>query len=666
MGMARSFAARGSVLAVGLAVSFAAPDVRAADDLVVGQASLDPPTIVALGVQLLVSGDDDHDASVTVRYRRAGDAAWRDGFPLHRVRPDVVVGLSVPDQFAGSLFDLAPATTYEIELHAVDPDGAVDVVVPLTGTTRAVPGDPASPSPKAVSDVASLDAALAAAQPGDVITLADGVYAGNFAIDASGTADAPIVIRGASQDAVLDGGDCQACNVLEVYGSFVHVERLTIRSASRALRFQGQGAEGNVVRRVRIEDVILGIGSRQDQKGFYIADNDLEGRLVWPATYPDDGGAHANDDGIHVEGDGHVVCHNRIVGFGDAMKIEQDGARSVDFYGNEVLSAYDNGVELDGSQRNVRAFRNRFTNTYATLSFQPIFGGPAYAFRNVVVNVANEQMKLHGLGTVPPQEPSGVYAFHNTFVSPDHALSLQTSAATHHFAVENNLFIGPASPAGGKTVDWTGLIDDGLLDSNGYFPDGVFTFNLSSGYENFASFADAQAAGVEPNGRLVEASPFASGLTAPGAYTETLTAADVTLAPGSAAVDSGVVLPGFSDGFQGAAPDLGALELGCPTPIYGVRPEGVDETSEPSGCGSSPGTGGGGGGGGAPGTGGSSAGAGGGGAGTTSGGGANIAEGDEGGCGCRAAPRGAPSWWLLALAGAPLALGRLRRRRRAV
>lgn len=36
-------------------------------------------------------------------------------------------------------------------------------------------------------------------------------------------------------------------------------------------------------------------------------------------------------------------------------------------------TAYDTGVEFDASEGNVRCFRNRFTNTYATISFQPIF-----------------------------------------------------------------------------------------------------------------------------------------------------------------------------------------------------------------------------------------------------------------------------------------------------
>ena len=46
---------------------------------------------------------------------------------------------------------------------------------------------------------------------------------------------------------------------------------------------------------------------------------------------------------------------------------------------------------------------------------------------------------------------------------------------------------------------------------------------------------------------------------------------DFRLKPGSAAIDRGVVLPNITDGFAGAAPDLGALEAGQPAPHYGPR-----------------------------------------------------------------------------------------------
>jgi hypothetical protein len=47
---------------------------------------------------------------------------------------------------------------------------------------------------------------------------------------------------------------------------------------------------------------------------------------------------------------------------------------------------------------------------------------------------------------------------------------------------------------------------------------------------------------------------------------------DFRLKPGSAAVDRGVALPNVTDAFTGQAPDLGALEVGRPVPVYGPRP----------------------------------------------------------------------------------------------
>ena len=46
---------------------------------------------------------------------------------------------------------------------------------------------------------------------------------------------------------------------------------------------------------------------------------------------------------------------------------------------------------------------------------------------------------------------------------------------------------------------------------------------------------------------------------------------DFTLKAGSAAVDRGTPLGNITDGFGGAAPDLGALEYGKPAPTYGPR-----------------------------------------------------------------------------------------------
>jgi hypothetical protein len=46
---------------------------------------------------------------------------------------------------------------------------------------------------------------------------------------------------------------------------------------------------------------------------------------------------------------------------------------------------------------------------------------------------------------------------------------------------------------------------------------------------------------------------------------------DLRLDPRSRAVDAGVRLPNFNEGFTGTGPDLGCCEVGQPLPHYGPR-----------------------------------------------------------------------------------------------
>ena len=173
--------------------------------------------------------------------------------------------------------------------------------------------------------------------------------------------------------------------------------------------------------------------------------------------------------------------------------------------------------------------------------------------------------------------------YQNTFVSPDRrAPHCRPTTPSHHFTIENNLFVGPASPPG-HVVDWSAPIDDGTFDYNGWYPDGFFDFNHVG---KWTSFAAMQAAGpFEAHGRVLSPPTFASGLVAPSSYKPLMEPPDATLAAGTNARDAALVLPNVNDGYTGSAPDLGALERGCPIPIYGVRPVGIDETNEPYGCG---------------------------------------------------------------------------------
>jgi MYXO-CTERM domain-containing protein len=419
-----------------------------------------------------------------------------------------------------------------------------------------------------------LSAALGAAQAGDIIVLAPGTYAGTFAIQASGTQSDPIVIRGEdARGVVIDGQGCTGCNVLEVYGSFVHVEDLTIANGERGVRFQGVGAEGNVLRRTIVSNVVHGIGSREGQLDFYVCDNEIVGRLDWPWVFDADASSHWDDRGVDLNGDGHVICHNRIEGFGDPMVNLTEGTRAWDFYGNDVYDCFD-GIEVDRVAGNVRVFRNRWTNVDSAISMQPVNGGPVYVLRNELLNVVSEQLKLKATGG----EPSGALVHHNTFVSPSLALNLQTPITGHNFVISNNLFVGPDALAGSRTVDWTAGVDGGRFDFNGYYPDGGFWFGVVDGTNRlYGSFAEAMASGeLEGSGVLLVPAIFAGGIVGPADPTVAQTAAELELDAASNAIDAGEPLPGLNDGHLGAGPDLGAREVGCAAPVYGPRPNEAD------------------------------------------------------------------------------------------
>jgi hypothetical protein len=173
-------------------------------------------TFHAMGVIVTVADADDPDldATTTVEYRTGGEP-FHSGFPLSRVDET---------RFVGSLFWLQPGTTYDVRVNFYDPDGGPLDGVSVQGSALTRPEistpEPApehtyfvSPNGSGTdcSDTApcSLGEGISRAQPGEQVVLREGVYfEGDFSLPRSGTAGAPIVIRGHDgETAVLDGGD---------------------------------------------------------------------------------------------------------------------------------------------------------------------------------------------------------------------------------------------------------------------------------------------------------------------------------------------------------------------------------------------------------------------------------------------------------------------------
>jgi hypothetical protein len=512
-----------------------------------------------VGLSLPVfGGDENYNASVQVLYRQVGASAWKEALPLQRVRTDalsraVPSEFAIAEQFAGSIFDLSPDSAYEVKLTIKDPDGTTLIRTSKVSTRPIPPAAPTSPHLVSVDSNQSLTTALVQAKPGDIITLAKGRYRGPIRLDRSGTAADPIIVRGDDRDETVIESPGADYGVL-MTGSHVHLEDVSIRRSAWGIKITN--ATGVVVQRTHIRDVHYGIDARGgSNRNAYICDNLLEGQgVVWPDT----SNRTWNYEGIVVTGAGHVVCHNTLAGFGDALGLSQPPVipnRAIDFYGNDVLWGGDDGIELDYSERNVRAFRNRLGNVGMGISFQPVWGGPVYAFRNVMYNTAKAPYKLN-------QEPSGFLIFHNTSIRSGWAW-LQYGEYVSNFSFHNNITIGTD-----KAVHMTPYIQLADIDYNGWSPDGEFRFDYA--WAGFASLH--RQSPYEGHGRLLSSPLFTEPLALPPQFESFMHPPEaLTLDAQSNAVNAGRRLPNINDDYSGEAPDLGVFERGHDLPHYGIR-----------------------------------------------------------------------------------------------
>ena len=68
------------------AVALAQPADAAQNGVVTGELVIEPPTLIDLGFEWLIQGDDNRNAAVQVSYRKPGEAAWRPAPPRARQR----------------------------------------------------------------------------------------------------------------------------------------------------------------------------------------------------------------------------------------------------------------------------------------------------------------------------------------------------------------------------------------------------------------------------------------------------------------------------------------------------------------------------------------------------------------------------------------------------
>ncbi len=464
-----------SVLAALQLAGFAGP-AAGADPVTAGRFIVDPPTLINLGFEWRIEGDDNRNAQVEVAYRRQGDEAWKPALPLLRLQGEHIyngaqLDVVAPNMFAGSILDLTPDTAYEARFVLTDPDG-------VTGESRrtVVVRTRKEPMPAADGRVfhvyppgftgtkqePSFDGLMCAynltcsgtdwatagrprVKPGDTILVHAGLYKynrleytndpavnrtvpldGTYYLTADGTPERPIVIKGAGDgEAIFDGaGNFNLFNVKTA--DYTYFEGITFRNTDIAIWAGTQfivGSKGLTVKHCRFEDVATGVFTNYSgSSNFYIADNWFIGR----------------DDPDHVIGWSGPQRWARFDGV-DGQKFPPVMASyvAVKVYGPGHVIAYNyvanfhDGIDIE---------------TYGNPDGSAADGGPAYPTEEYW-----------------DRRPVSI-DFYNNYMTNFHDNPFETDGGLHNVRVLRNLMINSAShafcnqPSNGGPTYWIGNI----------------------------------------------------------------------------------------------------------------------------------------------------------------------------------------------------------------
>jgi hypothetical protein len=491
-----------------------------------------------------------------VKYRTAGAAEWREGYPL--------VYDAREKQYRGSLVQLRPDTGYEIRLTAGDdhvefngktlsdkfpigkttelPGGTMDktLVIREAGTGQGWHLVTPAPGSKVVSDVFNLS---------DYNVVVEAEYVILRGLELKNAAISGVLIRKGIQHVVVE--DCHITG----WG-----------------RIGGARAWGVTT------GMDSGVYAENDAGHLVIQRNLIEyprgGSNDWESGHPD------GPQGISLidSRGGNVIRYNTIRstedhgfndGFGGASNFSFKGSpnRDSDIYGNIISNCWDDCIESEGANMNVRIWSNYLHHSFVDVATAAVSMGPIYIFRNVfgesrvshqdhsggtmiktgmkIIEINGEKVSL-GLGYR--------FVFHNTALQPNGPSDVFSGHELHNAVSRNNIFYARGST---YPKDSGAPHNDFKNDLTGGYLGGGFVRSMFLVSEKLEWFLAPTMNKIEW-GRIEQ---VRNGKTV--AITDPLVQAK------NPAIDKGVRLPGFNDEFTGAAPDMGAFETGLPPLRFG-------------------------------------------------------------------------------------------------
>ncbi|MFN7921440.1 MAG: right-handed parallel beta-helix repeat-containing protein [Bryobacteraceae bacterium] len=494
-------------------------------------------------------------AQCRVTYRAAPSEVWREGLPL--------VYDAREHQYRGSVVGLSPDTEYEIRLDAGGDTASIKARTrsekfPIGRTTHL----------PAKSDQTVTIPTGGTADAWHLVTPAPGA---KFVSDVFNLSDHNIVVE--ADYVILRGLELRNAGI---HGVLVKkgVQHVVIEDS----HITGWGRVGGAR--------VWGVNGASDS-GIY-AETDA-GHLVIQRNlieYPRSG---ANDwESGHPAGPqaislinsrgGNVIRYNTIrstedhgfndgIGGGSNYSFQGSPNRDSDIYGNIVSNCWDDAIESEGANRNVRIWSNYLHHTFVHVATAATAMGPLYVFRNVFgesrishQDSSGGMMIKTGMNylTIDGQRVStGLghrFIFHNTALQPSGALDVFSSHELHNAMSRNNIFYsrGRSYPA-----DRGEPRNDFKNDLTGGYLGGGFVRSMFLPSEKLEWFLAPTMNRIEWGRVEYNRNGKQTFITDPMVQAK------------NPAVDTGVHIPGFNDDFTGTAPDMGAFETGRPPLRFG-------------------------------------------------------------------------------------------------
>jgi hypothetical protein len=520
-----------------------------------------PPRAVATFESIGVywaPGTNPGAAGCQIQYRvstLAGDLPWQQGLAMWYDPRN--------SECRGSLVQLSPGTTYEIQVglpgQAFTPS--------FTATTWA---DTTSWPITTVVNVPGGNQTLAITQggtPGNYI-----VYDGGGAtIDVANGADYDITVNAPYvivRNFILKGARVDGIRLLaNAHDVVIEANDISGWGSYRATLSNGQQVGNDYEAGVRCESVAT-------LERVVIQRNRIHdpryGANSWSFGHP------AGPQGITFNycGGNNVIRYNEITGadghyyndgIGGSDNISDKGFPNYDsdIYGNIITNTWDDAIEAEGGDRNVRIWGNYMDQTTTGVASTVDHWGPLYIFRNVynrsrqlseVAPDSDDRNNFAKSGSDKKYGGGRRYVFHNTLLQADNVGGQYPLGAGGGIAGT-----GTSTPLT-NTVSRNNILHiwktwwDSITDNGGSGND--LDNDLYNG--NITAYR-----GAEPNGIV------GTPIYAPGSGWQNWAGGMYQLDASSSGYGSAVRIPNFNDPF--AAPDIGAHQSGTAPMCFGTK-----------------------------------------------------------------------------------------------